>query len=246
MLSVLRHRAYKRAVILRLSGSSADCAVPAGGKVEKILLRALFALMGMLSKCDGRVTRAEIDYATSVMHILDLGPRQRQEAIDFFHLGKEREANVLVYVDELAACIGRSSELARLFMRVQLRLVYCKGGMRLKEKMLLQEVAEALGFDKPAFQQMCPRRDENRPGNQGPASWRSGELQIKAYQILGLTSGAADSEIRPAYLRLMTRYHPDKLEQTGLSTDALRKTQNRAAEIRAAYEEICKSRKLRP
>lgn len=244
MLAAFQNRAYKRAIADRLSGTAPGCEVPAGGKAQMSLHRALFALMGRLSKIDGRVSSQEVDYATSVMQLLDLSPRQRQEAIDYFELGKQLDTDVLLLIEELVAYIGRGSELARLFMKVQLRLVFCKGSMRLKEKMLLRDAAEVLGFDKPTFLEFCAEFHSGHQRYYGLTP-RSSGLLVEAYNTLRLLPDARNEEVRPAYLRLMTRYHPDKLNQENLSEEAMREAQEKASKIRSAYEEICEARRMR-
>jgi len=66
-----------------------------------------------------------------------------------------------------------------------------------------------------------------------------------AYCVLQLEPGVEDGEIRRAYLRMMSRYHPDKLASTDASEDALKQAQENAMAIRSAYEALCGIRKLR-
>ena len=155
MLRLLQHRGYKLALAKRLKGQGNGSSMPTGGKTQKIIMQAFFVVMGRLAKTDGRVSDEEVQYASSLMRLLALTPRQQQEAIDYFELGKQLDTDALLFVNELVNCIGRRSELAYLFMKVQLRLVFTKGCMRLKEKMLLRDTAELLGYDKSEFLQMA-------------------------------------------------------------------------------------------
>lgn len=245
MLRLLQHRSYKKALVSRLNGSGDGAAIPVGGKTQKTIMQAFFVLMGRLAKCDGRVSDAEVQYASSIMGLFELNPRQRQEAIDYFELGKQLETDALVFVTALVQCVGRRSELGYLFIKVQLRLVYSKGCMRLKEKMLLRDAAELLGFDKAEFLQLIAQFNGGAEKYFEPQPGRRLNILTHAYNTLQLTPDAADGEIRPAYLRLMTRYHPDKLMRDNLSDEAQRMAQEKAAAIRTAYEEICGFRKLR-
>ncbi len=245
MLRLVQHRAYKKALAKRLGGEGYGDTIPAGGKSQKTIMQTIFVLMGRLAKIDGRVSDQEVKYASAIIQLLNLTPRQRQEAIDYFELGKQMDTDILLFVKDLANCIGRRSELAYLIMKVQLRLVYTKGCMRLKEKMLLRDTAELLGFDKAEFLQFSAQFNggeekyfEAQPGK------RLNTLS-HAYNTLQLTPDAADGEIRPAYLRLMTRYHPDKLMRENLSEETQRLAEEKVATIRTAYEKICGLRKLR-
>ena len=112
MLGLLQNRAYKRAITGRLNGTTPGVVVPDGGKTERIFNRAMFAAMGKLAKLDGRVTTGEVKYASTIMQLLGLDPLQRQEAIDYFDLGKQSETDISFFVRDLVSSIGRRSALA--------------------------------------------------------------------------------------------------------------------------------------
>jgi DnaJ like chaperone protein len=77
-----------------------------------------------------------------------------------------------------------------------------------------------------------------RAGQQVP---RADELAL-AYQALGVEKTATDAEIKKAYRKLMSEYHPDKLIGQGLPEDMIKAATERAQEIQAAYDLIKKSR----
>ena len=66
-----------------------------------------------------------------------------------------------------------------------------------------------------------------------------------AYTVLQLEPEVDDGEIRRAYLRMMSRYHPDKLVRDNLSEESLKKAQEKSMAIRTAYETVCGFRKIR-
>ncbi len=249
MLALLQHRSYKRAIASRLDGSAPGTPVPDGGKSRVIISRALFATLGRLAKIDGLVTREEVAYASSVMKLLGLTPRQRQEAIDYFELGKQSDTDVLLFVEKMAASVGRRSILSQHLLKILFRLVFVKGCMRLKEKLLLRDVAELLGFTRAEFLEVCASFGSNNEGGEKHFSFSSpptgSSLLSNAYRVLQLDPNADDGEIRRAYLRLMSRYHPDKLVRDNLSEEAMRMAQEKSSDIREAYEALCGYRKIR-
>ena len=156
MLSRFKHLEFKRAVAARLAAEAAgNSPLPAGGATQQAFIRALFASMGRLAKLDGRVSEQEIAFASSVMQQLGLDAKNRQHAIDCFYLGKLEQTDVLVLLQELLPAIGRGSALARQMLSALCKLVYSKGFIRLKEKLLLREIAEQLGFDKSELLTVC-------------------------------------------------------------------------------------------
>ena len=239
MLALLRNRAYKQAILERLSGSDPEACVPNGGRTQQLFTMALFAVMGRVSKLDGLVLEEEINFASSIMQKMGFDTLQRREAIDYFDWGKQPNTDVMQCVQSLLRVIGPRSELAQLFLRIQCRLAYSKGELRLKEKILLRDVAEVLGYDKTEFLDMC--RDLQRHAD----FWqpRSGGFLRNAYGMLQLEPDVEDGEIRRAYLRLMSRYHPDKLIRENLTEESLRLAQEKSMAIRNAYETLCGYRK---
>ncbi|WP_242109347.1 J domain-containing protein [Luteimonas aquatica] len=56
------------------------------------------------------------------------------------------------------------------------------------------------------------------------------------YRVLGLTEEASDAEIDLAYRRLISQYHPDRLN--GVAEELRRQAESKAREINAAYDRI--------
>ncbi|GIT22964.1 MAG: co-chaperone DjlA [Pseudomonadota bacterium] len=241
MLALLLNRGYKRAIISRLNGTNPHASVPHGGRTQQLLLMAMFAVMGKIAKMDGRVTTNEVKYASTIMQLMGLSAVERQQAINYFDQGKQANTDVMSCVRDLAGAIGGNSALADLFLKIQIRHAFVKGELRLKEKVLLRDVAETLGFDKSAFLAFCNEMQAPSDTKQSKAR----NFLHNAYKVLQLEPGAEDGEIRRAYLRMMSRYHPDKLVRDNLSEESLKQAQEKSMAIRTAYETVCGYRKIR-
>ena len=245
MLGFIRNRSYKKAMLERPSWSApvariSETGIPAGGRTELLFTSAMFTVMGRVAKLDGLVTEAEVNFASSIMKKMSLDGMRRQRAISYFEQGKHGTADVVQDVKQLVSLIGARSELSHLFLQIQCRNAYAKGEMRLKEKMLLRDIAEKLGYSKTEFLAVCAEVLASSENNlmQRPNSLRN------AYMVLQLQPRVADGEIRQAYLKLMSRYHPDKLVQN-LSAEATQQASEKFLAIRSAYETICGFRKFR-
>ncbi|MBL4572204.1 MAG: co-chaperone DjlA [Gammaproteobacteria bacterium] len=251
MLTALTSKAYRKALFKRLSGFSAAAELPAGGRAQQRLSRAMFMVLGRLAKMDGRVTQGEIDYADQIMQRMALVGESRRQAILAYDQGKYPDADLSESVALAVKVMGRRSALAKLFLQIQCEAAYLKGNLRLKDKMLLRDVAEQFGYSKSEFlaiasatQSARYQRFDANPGGEFMEPQGRSFLQ-NAYRVLQLEPGVADGEIRRAYLRMMSRYHPDKLVSTDASEGALRQAQEKAMAIRSAYEALCGLRKLR-
>lgn len=241
MFASLRNRDYKQAVLRRLDGSDSTAMLPAGGQTERRFVEAFFVIMGRLAKLDGRVIRAEIEYANQLMQRLELTIATREHAIACFNLGKDWHLDVMLQLQAMVKCIGAGTPLAYQFLRVLCEFTQVKGVINLPEKMLLRDVAETLGYDKSDLLELCAAQQQPAPPRVGQLS----RVIRDAYATLQLECDALDSEIRKAYLRLMSRYHPDKIRRSNVTPETLRQAQEQSTAIRAAYETICGVRKIR-
>ncbi len=251
MFSALMSRNYRKVLVMRLSGFSASLQLPPAAQAELVLSKAMFMVLGRLAKMDGRVTKEEIHYANEIMQRMALIGEKRQQAINFYEQGKHPDSDLNEVVALAAKMLGKRSALAKLFMQIQCEAACLKGSLRLKDKMMLRDVAEQLGYNKSEFlgialtiQAEHHRRDEGRRRTEFTQP-RSRSFLQNAYCVLQLEPGVADGEIRRAYLRMMSRNHPDKLASGNLSAAALKQAQENAMAIRSAYETLCGFRKIR-
>jgi len=244
VLNLLLNRPYQRAITSRLNGVDPEVEVPQGGKTQRLFTMSMFALMGRIAKMDGRVTKDNVDYASTIMQLMGLQGAEKKQAITYFNRGKSPNMDMFKLLGTLAWFIGARSTLASLFLKIQCRAAFSKMGVCLQEKLLLQEVAGTFGFSREEFQDICVEiyRMTGRP--LGETDTRN-QAVSKAYNTLQIRPDVDDGEIRRAYLRLMSRYHPDKLMRDELSNNALKQAQEKSTTIRHAYETICRYRKLR-
>jgi len=65
-----------------------------------------------------------------------------------------------------------------------------------------------------------------------------------AYKALGVSKDSSDAEIKRAYRKLMSQYHPDKLMGQGMPEDMIAMATEQAKEIQLAYDLIKKHRNI--
>jgi DnaJ like chaperone protein len=63
-----------------------------------------------------------------------------------------------------------------------------------------------------------------------------------AYKALGVSKESTDQEVKRAYRKLISQYHPDKLIGQGLPEDMIAVATEQAKEVQLAYDLIMKSR----
>ena len=67
----------------------------------------------------------------------------------------------------------------------------------------------------------------------------------QSYDSLGIKADASAQEVKRAYRKLVSKYHPDKLISQGLPDEMMELSKKRVREINAAYDKIKASREIK-
>ncbi len=204
-------------------------------RVQTAFFTATFSVMGYIAKADGHVSKEEIELAERVMGQMRLSPRQRQVAIDLFNEGRKDSFPLRQVLDQFRREAARRSTLLQMFLEIIVATAFADGEIDVDERRLLQTIASRLGFAAAQLDELLDRiAGQARFGR----SESSQEQLRAAYQLLGVSSGASDGEVKKAYRRQMNQHHPDKLVAKGLPDEMMEIATRKTREIKAAYELI--------
>lgn len=212
---------------------------------QKTFFDALFSTLGHLSKADGAVTENEIRMVESLMQRMQIEGEDRQRAIRLFNQGKRADFNVESSLQAFAQQSAMRQDLRQMFTEILVEAAFSSGTVTQAEQEVLLRVARMLRIPGPVFAAMLNARGgvgsgqgggrQKRPGNQ------VGSL-AQAFAQLGLESNATDAEVKKAYRKLVSQYHPDKLVSRGLPEEMMDIAKTRVREINTAYDQIKQSR----
>ncbi len=113
-----------------------------------------------------------------------------------------------------------------LLLRLLFKVADADGlGISAEEERLIRTIAERLGIDAYGFRSIQAEfiHEESR-----------------AYQILGLSPGASEGEVRSAYRKLAAQYHPDTVANLG--EEFVKVAEEKFKLINQAYEDIRRER----
>jgi DnaJ like chaperone protein len=222
------------------------------GATQKAFFDALFASLGHLAKADGRVTEVEIRMVESLMQQMQITGDDRQRAIQLFNRGKQPEFDLDAILQPFVQHSVVRQDLRQMFMEILVEAAYAGGTVTQAEHAVLQRVAQALRIPPQLFTAMLQARGaasgqgwraaSGGAGGGGAGSGRraapSSVSLDQAYAQLGLTRQASDAEVKRAYRKLVSQYHPDKLVARGLPEEMMEVAKTRVREINTAYDRI--------
>ncbi len=209
-------------------------------RIQAIFFNTVFMMLGYVAKADGHISENEIKLTETYMEKMGLTAEHKREAIRLFKLGTESDFNSQAQLKVFMGVAHHSPNLRQMLLVYLVNVAMADGSLGSDEVRILREVASTLGFSRIAFEQLLQMigAQNSFAGNQ-----QAGANDVAvAYQALGVTKDNSDAEIKKAYRKLMSQYHPDKLIGQGLPDDMIKAATERSQEIQAAYDVITKSR----
>jgi DnaJ like chaperone protein len=209
-------------------------------QAQELFFKTVFNLLGHIAKSDGHVSEMEVKLTEAFMEKMGLTPEHRREAIRLFKEGAAPEFDLQSCLYTFRDLGRHSPNLSQMLLVYLVNLAMIDGELDDAEHRILQQVADTLGFSRTAFEQLLRMigAQNNFTRDHQPSP---NDLSL-AYQALGVTPDASDADIKRAYRKLMSQYHPDKLMGQGVPQDMIKAATERSQEIQSAYDLIKKSR----
>lgn len=207
---------------------------------QEVFLETVFVLMGKLAKADGHISKDEISHVEIFMQKMGMASEHRKIAINQFKRGSESDFDIDTALDEFMSVCGTTLNLKQVLLMYLIVMALADGKLDPAEQDMLEHVSIRLGYSRAEFNQMLEMVLNQSHFASGQAN--SASALEDAYKALGVTKDNTDQEIKRAYRKLMSQYHPDKLIGQGLPEDMIAVATEQAKEIQVAYDLIKKQR----
>ena len=193
---------------------------------QAVFFTATFALLGKLSKADGRVTEAEIALGEQVMRDnLRLDDRSRQIAIRIFNEAKDSDAEFMDYAQQFYQEFSGQQEMLTMLLELLLLLAYADGELHPAEEALLLSVARLFQSESIYNNLKSKYSDQKIP------------LDVH-YQTLGCEKGESIQSVKKKYRKLAMEYHPDRIQGQGLPPELVAAAESKFKDIQNAYDAV--------
>lgn len=209
---------------------------------QAVFLETVFITMGKLAKADGRVSEEEIAHAEQIMQKLGMTEEHRQQAITLFKQGADPAFDIEPTYRRFIAVCSHTRNLKEMLLIYLIVMALADGHFHPAEEALLTDLAGRLGYGPLAFKRLMEMVLNQSHFAAGQAS--SAAALDDAYKALGVGKESSDAEIKRAYRKLISQYHPDKLIGQGMPEDMIAMATEQAKDIQLAYDLIKKQRNL--
>jgi DnaJ like chaperone protein len=192
---------------------------------------AVIALAAKMAKADGAVTCDEVQ---AFREIVSFPPEEEQNVRFFFDLARKSTAGFESYAKQVAKLFADNPAVLEKLLAGLFYIAVADGALKPEEDSYLRAVARIFGFDEAAYR--CIRATHVSAKDDRPIE--------DPLQILGLSEGASEAEIKAAYRRLVREHHPDLLIAQGLPAEFIGVATMKLARINAAYDRVLRTRRL--
>jgi DnaJ like chaperone protein len=203
---------------------------------QAVFLETLFVLKGKLAKADGRISQDEIDHVEAFIKKLGMTAEHRQAAISQFKLGASPDFDITETITRFKQHCGHTINLRQVLLVYLTVMALADGKLDPAERSILEQVSIQLGYSAAEFNRIL-EMVLNQAHFSQPRPDSKSALE-DAYKALGVTADSSDQEIKRAYRKLMSQYHPDKLMGQGVPEDMIAVATEQTKEIQLAYDLI--------
>ena len=209
---------------------------------QVVFIETLFISMGRLAKADGQVSQQEVDHVEALMQKLGMTSEHRIQAIALFKSGAAPAVDLdSTYLRFMSVC-GHTRHLKQVLLVYLIVTALADGNLHPAEDALLADIATRLGYSQAEYRQLMEM--VLNQAHFGGEQANSTTALDDAYKALGVTRDSTDQEIKRAYRKLISQYHPDKLIGQGLPEDMIAMATEQAKEIQLAHDLIKQSRNI--
>jgi DnaJ like chaperone protein len=199
------------------------------GRRDQLFAIGVTVLAAKLCKCDGPVSRAEID---AFKRAFAIPPASMADVARLFDSARASPAGFESYATQLGQAFSDDKHTLEQVLAGFHQIAAADGPVNGAEADFLSRVAHAFGLNEAAAR---------RAGQGAPPPSRPAE---DPYAVLGLGREADNQAIRARWKALVRETHPDSLAARGASAAVIKAASLKVARINAAYDAIKRERAI--
>jgi len=197
-------------------------------EAQLVFFTAAFSMLAKISKADGNITENEISAVETFMkRDLQLDMNSQQTAINIFRQAVNSNESFDAFAIQFYSIFNTQPHIIELMMDVLLRVSAADGKISSQEEVMLLSATRIFNYADSDYTRLKSKyvKETN-----------------KYYAVLKCDETASNDDIKKQYRKLVTEYHPDKIEAKGLPEEFIKFANDKFKEIQEAYDNIKKER----
>ena len=185
---------------------------------------SVLVLLAKVMKADGKLLRSELDYVKNFLK-QQFGIQQTRELMKVFKEILDQDYPLRDVCRQIQRSMDHPSRLE--LIHILYGLSAADGDVHEKEIHVIQAIANYLNINKNDYESIKATFAKD---NEAP------------YRILEIDPSASDQEVKKAYRKMATKYHPDKVSHLGKEMQDLAEEKFKA--VNDAYQKVKKTQHL--
>ena len=226
--------------------------------IKTSFIKTISCLMGLMAKADGRVSEAELQFANFMFTLLKLSPTELETAQQWFTTSKngqvthDDQVRMLHYLKQVnlklcKCCLDITYQMAKIDGLTQSKINLMNDLLTSIGFAPLETIFNAHEFWQKVYSEHVYQQHQRQGRSSSNGSYRNYQSPPRntsltlndAFSVLGLQVTAGKAEVKKAYRKLMSKYHPDKMIAKGATNQELKQATEKTQQISKAYSYIC-------
>lgn len=200
---------------------------------QMVFFVAAFSMLAKIASADGAVSDAERRKLDEfISQDLHLDQESRMAAMRIFETALASPGSFDQFAVQFYGTFRSNRQMLVIMMDILFRISYADGSISQAEETLIQAAGTIFRFTPQEVAAIRMRYTGRSGGTQQVTN------PTRAYAVLGVEASATTDEIKRAYRKLVSEYHPDKIASKGLPEEFTKFAADKFREIQAAYDEI--------
>ena len=185
---------------------------------------SMLILFAAIMKADGELKKSELEFVKRFLKE-NFGTQYAKQRMDVFKKILDQNINIQEVCHQIKMHMDMPSKIQ--LIHILFGLSKADNEIHKNEISIISNIANSMGISESDFNSVKAMFVQNTKA---------------AYEILGVQESATDAEIKTAYRKMATKYHPDKVSHLG--EDFSKFAEEKFKSINDAYQKIKKERNV--
>ncbi len=200
-------------------------------QAQLVFFVGTFSMLAKLAMADGGVSPQERRKVEEFIdQDLQLVGDSREASLRIFETAIREGGTFEEYALQYYQQFHRERNMLELAVDILFRVGMADGSMTRSEQQLIRHALQIFRLPQSLFDSLKNRYGSGGLGRQNQKK--------KSYAVLGISPSADNDEVKRAYRKMVSEYHPDKIAAKGLPDEFISFAHDKFREIQEAYQEI--------